>query len=207
MAETFVIGAGGHARVVIAAMQSAGYVIDGVLDDDEATHGSVVEGVPVIGVLTLLERYKDVCAVIAIGSNSTRRSIAARFPAVQWMVVVHSSAWIAPSVSLGAGTVVSAGAVVQPGAIVGRHCIVNTMTSVDHDCSLEDFVHLAPGVRLAGNVRVDEGALLGVAAHAIPGVRIGAWSVVGAGSTVVADLPADCVSFGNPARVRRKVIS
>jgi sugar O-acyltransferase (sialic acid O-acetyltransferase NeuD family) len=207
MPEIFVIGAGGHAKVVLAALIEQGCGVNGVLDDNQALHGTELLGVPVVGGTQLLENSSDVRAVIAIGSNNVRRAIAIRFPNMAWLTAVHPTAWVAPTARLEAGTVVCAGAVIQPDARVGAHCIVNTMASVDHDCVLEDFVHLAPGVRLAGGVWVEEGVLLGVSAAAIPAVRVGAWSVVGAGSTVVRNIPPSSVSFGSPARVHRKVAS
>jgi UDP-perosamine 4-acetyltransferase len=54
---------------------------------------------------------------------------------------------------------------------------------------------------LGGNVVVGEGAFLGVGTMVIPGIRIGRWSVVGAGAVVTKDLPDDCTAVGVPARV------
>ncbi|MCS7300843.1 MAG: acetyltransferase, partial [Fimbriimonadales bacterium] len=99
---------------------------------------------------------------------------------------------------------VCAGVVVQPDARIGRHCIVNTAASVDHDCTIADFVHVAPGARLAGGVKVGEGVLLGVGCCVLPGIQIGAWSVVGAGAVVTEDVPDGVVVVGVPARAIRR---
>jgi acyl-[acyl carrier protein]--UDP-N-acetylglucosamine O-acyltransferase len=80
--------------------------------------------------------------------------------------------------------------------------IVNTGATVDHDCRLGDFVHVAPGAHLCGGVTVDEGALLGVGCAVAPGVRIGAWATVGAAAAVVADVPAGATVIGVPAQAR-----
>jgi acetyltransferase-like isoleucine patch superfamily enzyme len=61
-------------------------------------------------------------------------------------------------------------------------------------------VHIAPGVRLAGDVALGDGVFLGIGAVAIPGVRVGAWTTVGAGAAVVDDLPEGIVAAGVPAR-------
>lgn len=53
------------------------------------------------------------------------------------------------------------GSVVNAGARVGDHVILNTCSSVDHDCIVEDFVHVSPGAHLAGNVTVKEGCHVG----------------------------------------------
>jgi acetyltransferase-like isoleucine patch superfamily enzyme len=96
--------------------------------------------------------------------------------------------------------VVFAGAVIQPDAALGGHVIVNTAASIDHDCALGDFVHIAPGVHLAGNVRLDTGVFLGIGTVAIPGIHVGAWTTVGAGATVIRDLRAGITAIGTPAR-------
>jgi acetyltransferase-like isoleucine patch superfamily enzyme len=79
---------------------------------------------------------------------------------------------------------------------------VNTGATVDHDCTLESFCHLAPGVHLCGGVCVGEGALLAVGSSAVPNVRIGAWATIGAGAVVVEDLPNEVVAVGLPAKPR-----
>ena len=61
---------------------------------------------------------------------------------------------------------------------------------------------LAPGVRLAGNVALGDGAFLGIGVVAIPGVRVGAWTTAGAGAAIVHDLPDAIVAIGVPARPR-----
>ena len=117
--------------------------------------------------------------------------------------MVHPTAWVDASVVPGAGTVEFAGAMIQPGTVIGEHVIINTSASVDHDCVLGNFVHIAPGTHLAGNVRIDEGSFMGIGSAAIPGVRIGAWTTVGAGAVVVRELMDKVVAYGVPAKVQR----
>jgi len=83
---------------------------------------------------------------------------------------------------------------------IGELGIVNTRASIDHDCSLGDYVHVAPGVTLAGNVTVGDNVLLGVGSCVIPGLCIGDNSIVGAGSAVIRDVPSDVTVVGSPAR-------
>src|SRR5437870_140468 len=172
-----VLGAGGHAKVVIATLRAAGMGVGAVLDDDPASWGRDVLGVRVAGAIEQLSG----AAVIAVGSNRARAAIAAKLAGTTWATAVHPTAFLAEGVKLGAGTVVFAGAVIQPDTVIGEHAIINTAASVDHDCVIEDFVHLAPGVHLAGDVRVGRGAFLGVGTSVIPGIRIGADAVLGAG--------------------------
>lgn len=201
--SVYVIGGGGHAKVVIATLQAAGKTIAGVLDDEAAKHGTTLLGVPVLGPVERA-RESEHEAVIAVGDNGTRRRIAERLAGVRWATAVHPAAVVHPSVTVGEGTVVFAGAVVQPDTRLGRHVIVNTGATVDHDGELADYVHVAPGSHLAGNVRLGEGTFLGIGSAAVPGVSVGAWATVGAGAVVVKDLPANVTAVGAPAKPIRE---
>lgn len=193
-----VLGAGGHAKVVIATVRAAGGEVIAAYDDDESRWGQQILGVTITGPMSRAD-LADAPAIIAIGSNRARQSIAANLGA-RWVTACHPSAVVHPSASIGPGTVVFAGTVVQPDARIGAHAILNTASSIDHDCIIGDFVHAGPGVRLCGGVTVDEGVLLGVGAKVAPNVTIGPWSTAGAGAVCVVDVEADTVVVGVPAR-------
>lgn len=195
-----VIGAGGHAKVVLATLQACGYAVSMIVDDDPAKWGRNLLGVPVHGGTLELLHVPGVRAVIAVGDNAAREAIAERLRDVEWLTLVHPGAYVHPSVHIDPGTVVFAGAVIQPDSRIGAHVIVNTTASVDHDCIVGDCSHLAPGVHLAGNVRVGRGAFLGIGSVVAPGLRIGDWTTVGAGAVVVTDLPDRVTAVGTPAR-------
>ncbi len=200
-----VLGAGGHAKVVISTLLAAGFEIAAVYDDAEAKWGQMCLGFPIQGPLAALPTGDTVSAVIALGDNHTRRVVAQRFPTVQWLTVVHPQTWVHPSVVLGVGTVVFAGAVIQPETRIGAHCIINTGATVDHDCRLSDYVHLAPGVHLAGGVEVQDGVLLGIGSAVLPGRCVGEWAIIGAGGIVTQNLPGHCTAMGVPARIREEM--
>jgi sugar O-acyltransferase (sialic acid O-acetyltransferase NeuD family) len=197
------LGAGGHAKVVISTLEAAGRSVAAVLDDDRGKWGQQLLDVPVTGPLSEAEAGGYDFGVVAVGDNVTRKAIA-QVLRLLWLSVVHPRAIVHDSVTLGAGTVIFAGAVVQPGAVLGNHVIVNTGATVDHDCVLADFVHVAPGAHLAGHVAVGEGSLIGIGSSVIPGIKIGSWTMVGAGGVVLKDLPDSVLAFGVPARVKRK---
>jgi sugar O-acyltransferase (sialic acid O-acetyltransferase NeuD family) len=200
LGEVYVIGAGGHAKVVIRALQDLGHKVTMVFDDDPRLHGGSLLGIPIVGPVERILEQPCRPTVIAIGNNVMRRRIAIRYN-VPWLTVVHPLAMVDPSVRLGCGTVVLARAVIQIESYVGDHVIINHAATVDHDCVVEDYVHLAPGVHLAGNVTVEEAALLGIGSAAIPGMRIGAETTVGAGAAVIHHLPAHVVAVGVPAKI------
>ena len=195
------LGAGGHAKVVIATLRAAGMDVVAAWDDDLSREGSTVLGVPVEG--PILACPPDAEVAVGIGSNRVRARLAAD-PGRRYVSVVHPAAWVHESVRLGPGTVVFAGAVIQPDATLGRLVIVNTCASIDHECRIGDFAHVAPGVRLGGNVEVGTGALLGIGSVARGGAAVGAWATVGAGSVVIQPVPEGVCVVGCPARPIRK---
>ncbi|MCE5324015.1 hypothetical protein LLG46_11965 [bacterium] len=79
---------------------------------------------------------------------------------------------------------------------------MNTACSVDHDCDIGDLVHVAPGSRLGGGVGVGTGSLVGIGSCVRPCMHIGDWCSIGAGSTVVSDMPDNITAYGNPAKIR-----
>ena len=194
-----VIGAGGHAKVVIATLQAAGYGSFSVFDDDPGKWGAELLGFPVVGPVREVRERRLESGIVAIGSNSKRKEVASALT-LEWISVIHPAATIHPSVVLGVGAVVFASGVIQPDTVVGEHGIINTAAVLDHDCRIGDFAHIGPGATLCGGVEIEEGTLFGVGASAIPGVKVGAWSTVGAGAAVVRDLPASTLALGVPAR-------
>lgn len=48
---------------------------------------------------------------------------------------------------------------------------------------------------------IEDDVLIGARSIVLKGVTIGARSVIGAGSVVVKDIPADCIAAGNPCKV------
>ena len=207
MSDPFVIfGAGGHGKVVADAARSAGIVVAWAIDDRVGIGDLLC--CPVIDTTNpewrKLDRFNF---IVAVGDNAARGRIVEhlRLKGGRPMSVVHPSAVVAPSVRLGAGTLVCAGAVVNPDSEIGENVIINTCASVDHDCVVGANVHLCPGVRLAGGVAVGAGSMIGLGSVVLPGLVIGEDCVVGAGSVVNRSLPPQVVAFGNPARIRRSV--
>lgn len=207
-----VIGAGGHAKVLIAALRRLKVRILGATDADAARHGQTVLDVPVLGGDETLSVH-DPAAVLLVNGLGTvdetgaRRAIYERFSTrgYRFATVVDPLALLAGPVEIGDGAQVLAGAVVQPGTRLGVNCIVNTRAAIDHDCVIGAHAHIAPGVTLSGGVWVGEGAHVGTGASVIHNVRIGAGSVIGAGAAVIADVPDGTTAVGVPARVLRKI--
>lgn len=199
--QVIIVGAGGHAKVILSTLLELEYDILGLLDDQSSLWQSKIFGFTVLGSCDLLKDFDRVHAVCAFGNNQLRQSITQKFNFVNWLSLIHPKAYVHQSVCLGPGTVVFAGAVIQPDASIGSHVIINTSVSVDHDCLIEDYAHLAPGSHLGGGVSVGKGTLLGIGSHVKPYTTIGEWTIVGVGSAVVKDIPSTVTAKGVPAKI------
>lgn len=202
-----VLGAGGHAKVVIAALKAAGVEIIGVTDPDSKTHGQSILGVPVLGgdELAMNRKQGEIALVNGVGStrpSPRRREVFERFKQAgySFRAVVHPSAVVGEDTDICEGAQIMAGAVVQPGCQIGADAIVNTRASVDHDCVIGAHVHVAPGAVLGGGVTIGDGAHVGTGSTVIQNVSIGAGALVAAGAAVVADVAVGGQVTGVPAR-------
>jgi sugar O-acyltransferase (sialic acid O-acetyltransferase NeuD family) len=195
----YMVGAGGHAKAVMAALSANHIVPVAIYDDSPHRQGTALYGVPIQGGIDDFAALGAVSAVIAIGDNNTRKHIAERFPAVDWLTVVHPYTCIHASVQIGKGSVILEGAIVQPDVVIGQHCILNVESMIGHDCVLENYVHVS-GAKLTGNVHLREGVLLGANTTVHPGVTIGQWSKSAICSAVMRDVAPYSVLIGNPAR-------
>lgn len=200
MGQIAVLGAGGHAKVVISTLLAGGHDVTAVFDDAPNLRGTDLMGVKVHGSISEAIKFPCDGAVIAVGNARVRMKIAGNL-AMNWVTAIHPRATVDKSARIGAGTVVFAGAVVQPDVEIGEHAIINTSANIDHDCWIGDYVHLAPGTSIAGQVAIGEGTMIGIGASVIQCRSIGAWSMIGAGAAVIQDLPDQVLAVGVPAKV------
>lgn len=137
-----ILGAGGHAAVVIEIARACGFEPTAIYDDNPAAAGRTIAGVAVAGRIAELSDSLMGNVFIAIGNNQVRKSLFERFSQAVWPVLVHPHAAVSSLANLGVGSIVCAGAVIQPNAVLGRQVIVNIGACVDHDSRVGDFCHI-----------------------------------------------------------------
>lgn len=190
----YLYGASGHGRVIKEILESLNQKVDGFIDDNPAVDEQL--GLPVS------HSVEDVDEVIvSIGDNGMRKRVAEKLRCKFAKGIVHPKAVFSQTANIGEGSVVMAGAVVNAGTVIGNHSVINTCASVDHECQIGDYVHIAPGAHLCGLIQVGEGTLIGAGASVIPCVKIGRWCTIGAGAAVVSDVPDGATVVGVPGRI------
>jgi len=203
MSGIIVVGNGGHARACLDAFPAADFSrVIGCTGFDAESRIQV----PYLGTDDEILRGFDgdlPLVFVALGDNALRARVTAAVleQGFSLYTLIAPSASVAPTAIIEPGAAIMRGAIVGAYAAVGAGAIINTAASIDHDCTVGSFAHVAPGSRLAGTVTVGERALIGVGASLIPGISVGADGIVGAGAAVVRDVPPGATAVGVPARV------
>jgi UDP-perosamine 4-acetyltransferase len=196
-----ILGGGGHAAVVADVIRChPGLTLLGFLDDDP---GRTLPGLQHLGPIDGLATRPSCDAIgLGVGSALLRErwgGMAASF-GLALPLLVHPNAWVSPSATLGRGCVIMAGAIIQARATIGDFTIINTAASVDHDSRVGTCSHVAPGVRLAGDVTIGHRTMIGMGSAVLEGRSVGNDATVAAGAVVNRDVPDAQRVAGVPAR-------
>lgn len=194
-----VLGAGGHARVLIDLLTECRVPILGVCDPVLASSQTATwQGLSVLGADDIVDEFDVNEVALANGVGFLPQSLSRRnlfcamkakgFHFPEW---VHPTAFVSRSTELHSGAQIMAGATVQVGSVIQENVIINTGASIDHESTVGPHVHVAPGATICGNVTIGEGAFIGAGATVTQGVSVGARSVIGAGVTLRHDAEPD----------------
>lgn len=201
----YILGAGGHGRVVLDTLIAEGVTITGFLDASPQFPSTVLD-CPVLGGDEYLDHVEiaNTFLVNGLGANPQtyrRRNIFIEMKArgFQFKSLQHPSAIVSKAVNIGQGCQIMAGAVMQPGVNLQENVVINTRASIDHDCLIDCHAFIAPGVILCGAVEVASLAFIGAGAIVLPNIKIGKNSIVGAGAVVKQSVPDRWIVAGNPA--------
>lgn len=201
--KLYIIGAGGHGKVVADIAKKNGYTDIQFLDD--GVKGNI-GNYSIVGTSQDIQKLhsinKEADFFIAIGSNIIREKIFNQLKkyGVTPPVLKHPTSVIDETVQIGEGTVVMANVVMNASTVIGKGSIINTASTIDHDCCIDDFVHISPGVHVAGTVHIGKKSWLGIGSTVINNVHICDDVIVGAGSVVVKNIECSNTYMGIPAK-------
>jgi len=205
--KVVIVGAGGHGRVVLDIFRSNHqFEVVGFLDSNKGLHRQHVDGIEIMGDLSLAPRFGELGiggALIAIGDNRIRQMYATTLEkaGVNLVCAIHPSSSIADNAQVGKNVVIAAGANICAHTIIDDSVIINTGSIIDHESLIGSGAHVCPGVRMAGHVIVKPLSFIGIGATVVQNVTIGESAVVGAGAVVLKDVPAYTTVVGVPAKV------
>jgi sugar O-acyltransferase (sialic acid O-acetyltransferase NeuD family) len=203
-----VLGGGGHGRVILSLLKKnpvftilgytdpvdRGSLLGAVWLGDDRQIAQITDGQTVVGVLGI--------GSIQAADVQRRRGL---FDYLQLLKIgmppiVSPSAVVNEGIDQGNGLVAMDGVIVQTGTILGDAVILNTRCSIDHDCRIGEFTHIAPGATVCGNVEIGSGCLIGAGSVICPGRRIADGCMVGAGAVITRDCMEAGTYVGIPAR-------
>ena len=192
-----IYGASGHSKVIIEILETSGYVVKELYDDDP-NKTSLLDYIVSNNKDVL--KLQDLEWIIGVGDNGTRKKIV-EGNLLDYGFAIDINTKISKRTQIGKGTVIMPGATINTSSVIGKHVIVNTNSSIDHDCVLDDYVHVSPNATLCGGVKVGEGTQIGAGAIIIPNIVIGEWVKIGAGSVIIKDVPDYATVVGNPGKI------
>lgn len=207
-----IIGGGGFAhevRWLVDSINEASdvprYEVLGHLDDNDSldlgSHGGQYLGK--LDWLATADRRTRL--VLGVGFPRYKKRVVemAKSLSYQFETLIHPRAEIGGRVRIGEGCIITAGNILTVDIVLEDYVLINLACTIGHGTHIGRYATLSPHCTISGNTQIEEGVELGSRASTKPGVRVGAWSVVGLNSGVVRDVPAGVVAVGCPARAQR----
>lgn len=135
-------------------------------------------------------------AAICVADNNLKEELAKRFDRFNFPKIIHPKSIVATDAHVNKGTIVNPGAILQPECEVGIFCMIHSTSVVEHNCILDRFVNIGPGVKLCGHVEVGKKTTIYTGSVVAPTVKIGDNCIIGAGSVVLHDVPNNSRVWG-----------
>ncbi len=180
-----IIGAGGHAKVVIDSLNKKKYS-NIYLYDDKYPKINKLGDIKIINKVSAIPINKKDLYFVAIGNNKIRKKIILYLLSrnLKLETIINTSSLISKNSKIMPGTLIGPRAIINSGACIEKGCIINTASIIEHDCYISDFTHVAPGSMLGGGVYLDKMCLIGIGSIIIPNVKVKKNTLVKAGSII-----------------------
>ncbi len=202
--ESIILGYSGHAFVVLDILYANGINCKFYCDREaKQTNPYNLKYAGDESDLEVLEHLKHYDVYIGIGDNKMRAKVFNKLNLnkINTPYISHPSAVISPLAILQEASIVMPGAIINAVSNIGKGAICNTSSIVEHECTVGDFSHVAPGAVLAGGVSIGNYSLVGANSVIKQGVKIGNRVTIGAGAVILKNVPDDSIVYGNPAKL------
>lgn len=210
--DIILIGAGGHCRSMIEAIESAGqFAIKGIVDKPELV-GTDIMGYKVIGtdddLNSIINSFKQFHITIGhIKSNAARVRLFEQIKSLEGIFppIIASTAYVSKHATIGEGTAIMHNAFVNAGAIVGHNCIINTGSVIEHDCVIADHCHIATGAYINGGCKVGNHSFIGSRSVLVQETSVGSNTIIAAGAVLTTNADSNSMYAGTPATLKKKL--
>lgn len=205
------IGGGGHAAVLLEILLKQGRNVVAVVAPEITVGEELFKGIKHSRDDASVLKYSPnefelVNGIGAMPFSSLRTKIHKDFisKSYRFARVISSSAHISEYATIDSGAQILDNATICTGTKIGFGTIVNTSASIDHDCDVAAFCHIAPGVVMSGQVTVKEFVHIGTGAKVINGIQIHKNSIIGVGANVLKTVPDGAIVYGARPYIKLK---
>ena len=186
------IGGGGHASVLIDICNQQNREVIAIFSPDDIDTRKIFNGIQHFkndeDILHFsAEEIELINGIGSVKDVNLRKNIADKFMQLgyQFATVVANSAIVSEEVSFERGVQILPGAIINSGVSIGQHAIINSGALIEHDCVIDEFVHVCPRAVICGHVKIENCCIIGPSSVIGIGLKIGENSAVGAGASVV----------------------
>ncbi len=207
--QLLILGTGRLAsEIADLASEIADYRVVGFVENENRDRcASMLDGLPVHWIDDIADLAQNHWAVSGLATTHRNR-FTDQIDQLEmpFATLVHPSARVSASASLGDGCIVSAGAIISAHSKLGRGVFVNRAALVGHHTVIGDLCTLGPGANIAGSCEIENRVYFGIGSIVIDHISIGRRSMVSAGALVTKDVPARTMVAGAPARIVKREI-
>ena len=202
-----IVGAGGMARevlnwVVDVQQEGTDWEISGFLDKNSSALDNYDIDLPIVGCPDTYVPSKHEVFVFGIGDPKTRLLIGKQMSerGAQFIELIHPTACIGKRVERGVGFIACPFVCVTSDVKIGNFVFLNVGSVIGHDSVIGDGCTLAGHAIAAGYTELGVGVFLGSHANVHPGIQVGDFATIGAGSAAIRNVKQNDTVVGVPAK-------
>ena len=166
-----------------------------------------LKGNKVFTFVEIKEKYnpKNIEIVIAVGEPQLRRIFRETvcLAGFKLATLIHPTAQIYSDTVMGAGTVVNCNCWISCDIVIGENVYIQPSVLIGHDTTVGNDTVISPCI-IAGGCNIGNEIYIGLSATIKEKIKVGNQAIIGMGSVVLRDVPAELVVLGNPAKVIAK---
>jgi len=207
MKKLIIVGAGTFGRELLAwsldiQRAQAEWTVAGFLDANPSALDGYGWDYRILGDPKSYAPSPEDVFACAIGDPATRLRVCLSLKdrGAKFANLIHPTAIVGPKCRLGEGCILCPGSVLTTNVTLGDFVILNVKATVGHDAVLGRVTTLNAHCDVTGRARLGEGVYMGSHAAVLPGVVVGDYTVIGAGSVVIRNTQPHTTVLGVPAR-------